>query len=385
MNRIFGLDLIRCFAIVSVLICHTMVFFYPFTSGFGEILFNLISWSAGFYGVEIFFVLSGFLIGNIFIKNVVFNNLESNQKLLLSNFWMRRWVRTLPNYFLFLLINILLIPIAPETTINLQTFSKYLIFIQYITPNPSSFFGISWSLAVEEWFYILLPILFVGALVLMKNRKRAFLAAMFLLLLIPSLLKIFYAVQLPLYSDTESVFHYSTFYKLDSIFYGLLLAWLWNNEDAHKWLIRRKNALLYVGMSGILFSFIFAFLFVVKPIQNSILMILFSPITSISIGLVFPFLYEWRVKNNRFTQSVTFISLISYSLYLVHVPLINIYKSLSKTLSLHSDFITSFAAFILLNASSIFIAYIIYKKFETPTLQYREKFEKLLASRNVKS
>jgi peptidoglycan/LPS O-acetylase OafA/YrhL len=356
-----------------------MLLLYPFTSGVGELLFNLSSWATGFYGVEIFFILSGFLIGNIFIKNVVFNCQEQTQKLLISDFWMRRWVRTLPNYFLFLLINFILIPIAPDTAIESHLIVKYLFFAQSIFPHTSSFYGVSWSLAVEEWFYLLLPVLFIGCTIFFRNRAKAFFVAMLLLLLLPTLLKVTYAIGLPLYSELEAVFHYSTFYKLDSIFYGLLLSWLWTREASKKWLIAHKKLLLLLGIGGILSSFVFAFLFVVKPIQNSVLMISFATLTSVSIALFFPFLYEWQVRESRFTKSVTFISLISYSLYLVHVPVINIYKYCSKTFFWQSDFVVSFTAFVILNLTSVFIAFIIYKKFELPVLAYRDRIGKLLA------
>lgn len=385
MNRIFGLDFIRAIAIISVLFCHTMLILYPFTSGIVEVLFNFSSWATGFYGVEIFFVLSGFLIGNIFIKNVVLNNEVHNQKLLIADFWMRRWVRTLPNYFLFLLINLLLIPIAPDTSIGINSIFKYFIFGQSIFPNTSSFFGVSWSLAVEEWFYLLLPFLFFIVLKLVKDRSRAFFVAMILLLLFPTLLKIVYAIGLPLYTNSEAVFHYGTFFKLDSIFYGLLLSWMWNNHSVKEWLTRHKTQLLICGIAGLIFSLAFAFLFVVKPIQNSILMILYAPLTSISIVLFFPFLYKWRVKENRVSKSITFISLISYSLYLVHVPLINVYKYFSKTYFWPTDLVSSLTAFVSLNLLSILIAFIIYKKFELPILASREKLGKILAGKNRKS
>lgn len=385
MNRIFGLDFIRAIAIISVLVCHTMLILYPFTSGMAEVMFNFSSWATGFYGVEIFFVLSGFLIGNIFIRNVVLNNEVPNQKLLIADFWMRRWVRTLPNYFLFLLINILLIPIASDTSIGINSIFKYFIFAQSIFPNTSSFFGVSWSLAVEEWFYLLLPFLFFIVLKLVKDRLGAFFVAMILLLIIPTFLKIIYASGMPLYTNSEALFHYGTFFKLDSIFYGLFLSWMWNNRNVKEWLIHQKTKLLLAGMIGLLCSLSFAFLFIVKPIQNSLLMILYAPLTSISIALFFPFLYEWRVAENRVSKSISFISLISYSLYLVHVPLIIIYKYCLKVYSWPTDLVSSLIAFVVLNLLSILIASFIYRKFELPILASREKLGKLLAGKSQKS
>ena len=373
MKRIFGLDLIRAIAILSVLLCHTMFLLYPFTSGYSELLFNLVSWATGFYGVEIFFVLSGFLIGNIFIKKVVLDNSQKNGIVVIGDFWMRRWIRTLPNYFLFLLLNFLLIPIVPNTELGFSTLLRYLVFVQTVLPNTTAFFGVSWSLAVEEWFYLLLPILFVFGFYLFKKKTTSLLLAMLLLLIIPTLLKIHFASQRPLHSDFESVFHYNTFFKLDSIFYGLLIAWMWNKENYKVWLIRNKKLLLFSGLFLILVSFIYAFLFVVKPIQNSILIILFAPLTSFAIALFFPFLHEWKIKENRISKAITFISLISYSLYLVHVPLINVYKFFWRTYALPTDVISSVFSLLILQILSVILANFIYRKFEMPILSMREQ------------
>jgi peptidoglycan/LPS O-acetylase OafA/YrhL len=65
-------------------------------------LIKLISYFCGFWGVELFFVLSGFLIGTI-IKHLI----ACRQPRWLASFWIRRWFRTIPCYLLFLSSNIL--------------------------------------------------------------------------------------------------------------------------------------------------------------------------------------------------------------------------------------------------------------------------------------
>ena len=76
-NRIFGLDVIRSISIFLVLLSHT---------------FAIQIFEFGILGVEIFFVLSGFLIGQILIRN--FDSGISLSKI--TDFWKRRWFRTLP-------------------------------------------------------------------------------------------------------------------------------------------------------------------------------------------------------------------------------------------------------------------------------------------------
>ena len=91
-NRIFGLDIMRTFAILAVMFGHS-IFFLP-TSIKDQLHAFVID------GVNIFFVLSGFLIGGILIRDF-----EKKKTIkVLFNFWIRRWFRTLPNYFLILIV-----------------------------------------------------------------------------------------------------------------------------------------------------------------------------------------------------------------------------------------------------------------------------------------
>jgi peptidoglycan/LPS O-acetylase OafA/YrhL len=83
-KRIYGLDILRAVAILDILIGHSLTH--------ANIDFGL------FDGVNLFFVLSGFLIGKILIKNM---EREFTIKSLYT-FWYRRWMRTLPAYFLYL-------------------------------------------------------------------------------------------------------------------------------------------------------------------------------------------------------------------------------------------------------------------------------------------
>lgn len=156
-TRIYGLDLTRAIAILLVLISHTS---YIFKESSNPIL-DLF----GFQGVEIFFVLSGFLIGNILLKII---NSASFSFSDITYFWVRRWFRTLPLYFLILLVNIgIAYFVGYEITDNLWV---YFVFLQNFSSEHILFFPESWSLSVEEYAYIFAPItLFIGS-VFFKNK-----------------------------------------------------------------------------------------------------------------------------------------------------------------------------------------------------------------------
>lgn len=145
-NRILGLDLARAVAIVFV-VCSHAIHVQP--EGWSEGWRNLAR--AGSSGVAIFFALSGYLIGG-----QLFDGMTTGRFSLLG-FWRRRWLRTMPAYFVFLLGN----------TILYQTFAlqpepfdwRYLLCLQNLFTLPPVFFGESWTLCIEEWFYLLMPLM----------------------------------------------------------------------------------------------------------------------------------------------------------------------------------------------------------------------------------
>ena len=98
-KRIFGLDLMRAIAIIMVMCSHTL-WIVPEMRGITRKLFSVF----GILGVDVFFVLSGFLIGRILYKMYISTDFTFKD---MTYSWVRRWFRTLPNYYLALVINIL--------------------------------------------------------------------------------------------------------------------------------------------------------------------------------------------------------------------------------------------------------------------------------------
>lgn len=170
-NRVFGLDLLRFVAIFMVLIGHSkMLLPQHLKPIFDKILLD---------GVAIFFVLSGFLIGGILIKQV---EREAPSIGGLTHFWKRRWMRTLPAYLVvlaFLMVFTLLF--VPKNFPD--DWWKYLLFSQNLINERNEFFAESWSLSIEEWFYLTIPVILFGALYLFKARVRTTVAMVSLVVL----------------------------------------------------------------------------------------------------------------------------------------------------------------------------------------------------------
>ena len=137
----FGFDLLRATAIALVLVSHAGG---AFAAWLGLPFPHLLAVS-GTFGVELFFVLSGFLVGRILWRTVA----ATPTRATLGRFLVRRWMRTLPLYWLAVLVLAVLQPGS-----LLRDVVRYASFTQNLLPPQLDwFFPVSWTLAVEEWFY----------------------------------------------------------------------------------------------------------------------------------------------------------------------------------------------------------------------------------------
>lgn len=165
-SRVFGLDLIRAFAIVSVLLGHG----YSFVSELIPSKYYLFFLPDG---VAIFFVLSGFLIGRIVINQFCLNDFGFKSFL---NFYLMRWFRTLPAYFFVLSLLIVLYRncgygVLPDVW-------KYYFFVQNILSPHPVFFAEAWSLSVEEIFYLFFPVVLAIFVSFIRRKALAVLFAL---------------------------------------------------------------------------------------------------------------------------------------------------------------------------------------------------------------
>ena len=218
-QRNIGLDYLRALAISIVLFNHALIGFYfePSILKF-EGLIAAISAST-VLSIEWLFILSGFLIGNMMIRSF-----EKNQNWFSAarDFWLRRWFRTIPNYYLFLAINFGLV----SAGIASGPFEfKYLVFSQNLawTEKTPHFFGESWSLALDEWFYLIMP-LAIGLLgFLFSNQKHKFILAALMLIAIPTLARIFHTTTTDFF-QWDAEIRRITIYHLDATGWGVLAA-----------------------------------------------------------------------------------------------------------------------------------------------------------------
>ncbi len=155
-ERVPALDGIRGIAILLVLISHGMSFLQPAP---GSVLPRLLVF--GWCGVDLFFVLSGFLITGILIRTRNAGNRA-------SSFYVRRVLRIFPIYYLTLIVLFVLAAGSPAMRfmVGLTGVTEHAVFFGYLqnwllfwNPMPHSIVGHFWTLAVEEQFYLIWPVI----------------------------------------------------------------------------------------------------------------------------------------------------------------------------------------------------------------------------------
>jgi peptidoglycan/LPS O-acetylase OafA/YrhL len=350
-KRIYGLDILRAVAIMSVLILHSAMCLPAF-------VYSLIDRYCP-DGVSLFFVLSGFLIGGILLKKV------NSDHFSLSDFWMRRWLRTLPAYFFIILVLSIISFPGIKSLIKALTFSKYFF------KSTESFYVEGWSLNVEEWFYLSIPIvLFICYKLVIVNRKKAFLSVILGVIIIDTILRIIKTSQID-YRVTN-VFRYqvgmSTFLRLDSIMYGVLGAYLYH----YKFRIwQYKNSLFAIGLGIFLFLEIFS--------ANKSFCYFNYSLLSVGALLLLPKLVSIKSGKGIVFKLITFVSVISYSLYLVNFSSFRLiaYPIIIKYFGAYEGmYAFDLFAFVIFYLWSFGIGYLLYRFIEMPFMKMRDSPQK---------
>ncbi|HEV2842400.1 MAG TPA: acyltransferase [Chthoniobacterales bacterium] len=369
-DRVFGLDLLRAAAIMSVICAHGFVVLYPYTGSalgvFGH---------GGFYGVELFFVLSGFLIGQILIRQGAALGQAAN----VAVFYIRRWFRTLPLFFLFLGINVWLEIQFREHRLGWSEILSHGFFLRNLTGFHMSFFPESWSLAVEEWFYLLFPAALWLGLKISKRFDGVFLSAAFAFFIFSTVARMF-AANDPAATWAEAQ-RMVVIYRFDALMLGILAAWI-SVRFPERW---RKRQLLCALAGGALLLAMYATLWKIEHGRlafgdDSYFARTFRfTFVSLGFGLLLPWASGWKLaRKNVWSTAVRRIALWSYGLYLVHLPV-----SLIVTRTVFRDWERSIfqaiSSFTLQIGGAVVLSALLYRFFESPCTRLREKAAPVVA------
>lgn len=356
-GRIFGLDVMRAAAISMVVLGH-IGWILPKRHELANALLSV----SGFLGVEMFFVLSGFLIGSILYGQFTETRFSFAS---VAYFLKRRWLRTLPNYFLVLLLNIALVFFVFRYEID--GLWRYFFFVQNFSSAMPAFFPESWSLSVEEFAYLILPLALLGTASLGKSKRSVFAMTVFGVYLFFMAAKVHYDATAVFTSMAEWNVHLKAvvLYRIDAICTGVLASWialsLPREWDRLRWpaavcgIVLLLSLCLAMGAGIAIEAYSFYW------------NVLFLPLTSLSFAALLPLLSSWKREIPLIGKYVTRLSLISYSAYLLHYSVVM--QLLYRFVLPELGWVPTAAIYLLVTLLS---SYLLYRFFEKPILRYRD-------------
>ncbi len=362
--RVFGLDFLRGAAIGGVVLAHASVVLYPHLPPW----YGLIG-HGGFYGVELFFVLSGFLIGQILLREGAQLGAAKN----VAVFYVRRWLRTLPLFLLFLAVNVVLELAVRGHSLAAGEVLQHGFFLRNLTGLHMSFFLESWSLAIEEWFYLLFPATLWLGLKLQKRFDVAFLCAAAAFFVFSTALRVVSAGDPQ--ADWSSWQRMTVLFRFDALMFGIGAAWVAERFPL-PW---RKWRTLCAGAGTLLLLALYATLWRVTEQGFA-----FGPddffartfrFTFVSLGfaLLLPWCSGWQLRRETpVSSAVRRVALWSYALYLVHLPLFALAAHLASA-DQQPSLARAVLAFGAQLAVAILVSALLYRFFERPITRLRER------------
>ena len=323
-ERVKELDSLRGISIILVIAFHSFgrvdFFIRPGARFFDILHFIKPLTTIGWVGVDIFFVLSGFLITSILLKT-------KNEKNYFKNFYTRRALRIFPLYFVFLVVILLLIPIIdPEykteihrsLPILLLYQQNWLVLFDKIPLTP--YLGVTWSLAIEEQFYLVWPA------IVFFTRKETLIKISVGIIVFSILARI---LGILLGSDHEwmaEFFYYNTFTRFEQLVFGGLLAVAFTFPVWRERLRLMSAPIFVIALAGFIAVCIPAYPKMVPFDPNTPLVLGGETLAAIfSTALIAMLLiYPERSAIRKLFQSnvLNFWGKYSYSAYLLHMPVI---------------------------------------------------------------
>lgn len=342
-----GLDGLRGIAIILVVLYH----YFPF-------------FRIGWIGVDLFFVLSGFLITGILLKT-------RNETSYFRNFFVRRALRIFPVYFLVLIAFYICCPLLfvqkqagsaysyyTDNQIWFWTITENWLFIKEGVP-PEPYLQHLWSLAIEEQFYLIWPVLLYSlrSLVIIKY----FLLALFLIALSLRVVLWFY------YTGYEA-FYYNTFARLDSFAAGAFLSIL------HLQKKRISKAQINVVFFAFL-ALLFCAIFISKNLDHN--SVPFATVGYSITALFFMCICFKLINSDSIIARSSLlkqIGRISYGVYVYHIPVFLVGNFvLHKMISVDDmGSVAQVIPFICIGVTFL-ISFLSYKIVELPCLRFRNK------------
>ena len=349
-----ALDGLRGLAILLVIFYHN----------FGFINYSVFGW----VGVDLFFVLSGFLITAILLNTV-------NAENYLKNFYARRILRIFPLYCLSLIIFLFILPyffpLKAQAQFYLDHQWWYWLYLQnwllsFHFPITTSYLNHYWSLAVEEQFYLIWPLIILW----LRKPKPLLIFMIFLLILL-------LAARSAVWMQKIEGLNYTTFYtftRIDGICIGCMLALL---HRINFNFLRNNTGVIVILLAILNFGFYFLNQIGEFPYLAFVGYTTFAAMFGLLVHEAVS--GETKVINFIFTRRILiFFGIISYGLYIFHWPVYELLypvfqKTISNSLDISSTLNRAISA-ILVTVIAIIISVFSYYGFENKFLKLKKYF-----------
>jgi peptidoglycan/LPS O-acetylase OafA/YrhL len=350
-----GLDLLRARAIIVVVIYHAALFGFKLPSRIDRF---------GWIGVDLFFVLSGYLIGGQLLAP-----LARDQRMNLGRFFARRVLRILPAYFVVLALYFLL-PSWREYPDMSQPLWKFLLSIQNIALHGGTAFSHAWSLAVEDQFYLCLPFI----LILVSRWPRAAIVTPCLIVLGGIVLRAFLAAQNPSvdggvsFRGFQAWIYYPTWTRLDPLVFGVALAAI--EKFRPQWWQRLTNGAVWLWLPAL--ALIVYGLWLGEGDYLTITACVWQfPLIALGMAALLICAVSPRLFFRRLAiPGAAFIATIAYSAYLIQKLVIHFVEQFCTS---HNIALTSVPALIGVELCVYAAATILFFAIERPFLQLRHR------------
>lgn len=342
-DRIPSLDGLRTISIALVIIGHLLI-----VQGFEDF------GNFGNLGVRVFFVISGFLITGLLLKE-----LEKTDNINLHKFYFRRTLRIFPPFYFYLLI-IFILSLAGFFVVKMKSLLVSATYLSNYIPPENWLLGHSWSLAVEEQFYLLFP----GILLLLGIRKTK-LFLIFLVGISPLIRITDYRLFGIEFDWVNKGFHSN----MDALAIGCLLSlfYIWLHQNGFYKKIITSRIIFIVP--------ILVFVFNIQYEHPHI----FFGVGITMMNLMIAFCIDWAVTNyDSFigkilnSQPLVLLGMMSYSIYLWQQPFFN-----PKSTSFITQFPFNFIGLTIMTLISYYLV-------ERYSLRWRKSLETKLFDKKLK-
>lgn len=361
-QRLWRLDVLRALACLLVIGNH-YEHVSPRVPGWIAPVFRQWKFS-GWVGVDLFFVLSGFLVSGLLLREY-----RECRRVRVGRFFVRRALKIYPAFYVFLLLSVGAFAVIGEPREPLRILSEVLFVQNYLDPV----WGHTWSLAVEEHFYIA-----IGLVVWWLARRPGRDPFRHLPLAFVALATVALASRVATataWSYSHRTHAFPSHLRFDSLLAGVCLAYYYHfhSERFHRWVDRRRTAIVVVSALCLLP------LLRLRPVEPLMHTIGFST-TWLGFAGVVTLAVGGRSRRHAsaapagLARALSFVGEHSYSIYLYHYPLSVLVRfRLAERFDLDDPAVWAFV-YLAYGLASIVGGIVMAKAVELPVLRLRDRW-----------